>query len=1416
MNKKKSALFVFFAFLLAIVSANATEYYKVYQPSFTNEVADSIFVTGGVCADSQCASVTSQEINLLDGDKFQLCLEQSSGFTIQELKDCLNDAEINGNIANLGNSGWIVTKEQTGSFGSLTYFFPQGDRNLPIFFESTQYPQVCANNSYCIDDNIYGLNFNQLNEAIAEVGQVNIKNVDNPLKPIQVEIPVEIEETVCSAYQFANENYWYPTQIPQGYSDFDATTKIDLVIQDSQGTTLLEDQVVIPIEAETCAGLSAFSWTPQADLEDEEVTFTITTEVIDKQVITSLIDYASVTETIYPSNLDGTCWTRAYDFTLANKPTFDLTTSIAQIQQGEHLYVGFRGGAWRDESITPMQFEVLLVFDNGEQKITFPLSRDTSNLDVEEYFADLSNSISNLNPGNYEVTLITRPNGPNCISSNEVRQTQQLTILEVPSYSLNIHVVGNSSQALEGVSINVGLNKARDEFQVIPIYDKTQTTDEMGISSFDGLIAGTYTYTASLDGYSTVTNQVIIGSDTQLYINLPQENAAPIVDLPEEVTTYYFEGLDINLKDYIIDFNDAFSSLDIQASVVSGDASTQIINGNLLEIRTSMPNTVEVRVSAQDSSGASSEDTMMIYFEDNSIPVIKQFEASPSNGEQPFTTTFLIEVEDDSENPLTCIIDFDDGTSETFTCSKNDGIISIDHTFTNIGQYNTILTLRDEVQQETAQEQVFVFERTYASPQILTFNSNSQSQELPTDISFDWSTTHPDNLSMECTLRVNGVNNAVDCNEENYVVENYATSGLNVFTLIASDGQREDIRSIQREFYFPTDEVPTATISIDETSGISPLEVTFTTNVEDDNDGLMDLVCTLEFGDGNSIQDSCDELTSVTHTYTSQTQNINYRALLIVTDRSNNERRVTSELITVVPNFGPIIDYFSVQSANGFELPDNLTFIYSAYHPQSLSLFCNLDINGEITPVSCEGPFNINNYTEAGRASFILRVIDGRGLEVTRELNPNFIKVNNPPVIEVFTANQTLGVNSLTTTFSFVISDKDSDELSYKLSFGTNEKLSGSNIYSLQTEGTYSQPGVYNALLEVTDGIDTSVSSIEIVVLDENSTDNQPSIDVFSLTTSDGTFMLPNDIYLTHSVSHPQGVDVTCKLITPLGNLENITCGDVTILEEFNIPGVLEFTLVALDENGISRNKTITQEFFSRENSPDLTLENVAIDIDSVVTPGEFSFALRTNNETLAKRELSIQPSISCDGVTYKYAGEGGFLSTIALSSTQRDETFKFPLKTDTVDFLGAIPIGKVCVFNARVTDSFGTDITIIKNVEFNYPVKETLKPSINGYSVDVMDFISNTINEPFGTGYNKIDFTLHNYEAEAKEISISLISTQLGIGYNEEVYLGPGTSKDVSVPLLFTKDQKGTYPLRVSINDGSEKQIKYSYITIN
>ena len=302
----KKLLLLFAIVLVSLSSAHAADFYTVFQFNYAHETPDSVYIPGASCTDAQCNNVDlTKQVELFDFDAFNTCWNnfgQNQDET--EFLSCVEDSRIQGNTLDTqsGSVNRVVLKEQTEIFGSVKYFFPEGDSYIPEAYTVTDYQ---CDFEVCVDTQVIPLQFERFPTAIAEVGQLNIKNVDNELLPIQVEVPVEIEETVCSGYRFTNPDVWRPT-VPSGYSDFSANTQISLdITRVSTNDNLYSDSVAIPIEADTCAGLAAFSWTPDPSLENEQITFRVETEVIDNQVESSQIDWAQVTETIYPEDLDG-------------------------------------------------------------------------------------------------------------------------------------------------------------------------------------------------------------------------------------------------------------------------------------------------------------------------------------------------------------------------------------------------------------------------------------------------------------------------------------------------------------------------------------------------------------------------------------------------------------------------------------------------------------------------------------------------------------------------------------------------------------------------------------------------------------------------------------------------------------------------------------------------------------------------------------------------------------------------------------------------------------------------------------------------------------------------------------------------------------------------------------------------------
>jgi hypothetical protein len=82
--------------------------------------------------------------------------------------------------------------------------------------------------------------------------------------------------------------------------------------------------------------------------------------------------------------------------------------------------------------------------------------------------------------------------------------------------------------------------------------------------------------------------------------------------------------------------------------------------------------------------------------------------------------------------------------------------------------------------------------------------------------------------------------------------------------------------------------------------------------------------------------------------------------------------------------------------------------------------------------------------------------------------------------------------------------------------------------------------------------------------------------------------------------------------------------------------------------------------------------------------------------------------------------------------------------------------------------------------------------------------------------GYNDVEFNVYNRESFAKGLSVTVISPKLNIDFSDSVHLAAGEFSRVQVPLFVGTDvAPGMYPVRYSINYGTEKYSRYSYIQI-
>lgn len=785
----KRLLLLVLALFASAIAVQGTDFYSVYDFSYTAAPAASVYVTGNECTSADCSTVGTRTTqvytsgalscwqNYQDESQFNTCM---AGYAVA-------NGVVPGTRA-------IVKHTIPSSFGYADFFFTSGDSYLPNYFHTTHYD--CSSSSFCFDASPIAINFEKKANAIAEIGQLNIVNTDNKLLPVQVQVPVSIDETVCSAFRFTQPNMYHPEPI-SGYSDYNANTKISLSISNTNTNVQYSSQSIdLPIRADLCAGLAAFTWTPSASLVNTPVTFTVQTQVIDNQVVQpSLIDTTSAFETVYPSNLTGTCWARMSDFTLSNVNSLTLTPSVAQITVGESLFSLLQAGAYRDNTITPMSFNVQL-FLNGTQALSNTYNSQTN---LQLISQDLRAAIYSFPAGTYTVRAVVTPVGSGCTISTPVAQTQQLTILAPETYTATFNVKNEQFNNVNGANIALQLLTADDHYQNQPTYSQSRVTDANGNTAFATLVAGTYRYVVSFNGQQTVVGTEHIASNMNIYVILHGQNVAPTVDLPTNATSYYADPVVLNLQNYVTDYNDGFANLTITPEVISGMATASKVGTNLV-VSTTAPQTVVVRVTAQDPSGAIGRDEMTIYFNNNRAPVINKFVAEPTNGDAPFNTHFRVSVTDaDAADVLRCNLNFGDGTPEldNVLCNYLDYTA---HTYTLPGTYVARLTAMDGTATPViAYANVFVFNRTTVAPHIDFFNyQSSNGIFVPTDLVFTWSVSHPTNLPMNCTLRIVEANATFGHNVPiacvgSYSINNYNITGTSKFGLIARDSNGTEV-----------------------------------------------------------------------------------------------------------------------------------------------------------------------------------------------------------------------------------------------------------------------------------------------------------------------------------------------------------------------------------------------------------------------------------------------------------------------------------------------------------------------------------------------------------------------------------------------------------------------------------------------
>lgn len=1067
LSKKFIGFFATLLFLLVTInSVYSADVYSTYKPLYTVDTPTDIYVSGYACNNTECTSVDlDSKVSLYNGDSIFTCVDTYNlNGNYPQLLSCFDSAAIDSDYYSISGDDYIVVKyDSEKSFGYLTYFSASDDE---YFVNYIRKDNIVCNFDLCLDDQYLNVEFVKGNDAIAEIGNLNILNVDNKNMPVQVTVPVTISETVCSAYRLSNPNFWRAT-IPQGYSDYSAKTDVKLVIKnDDTGVEYFSQRITTSIFADNCATLNAFEWTPSVDLVNAVLEFSVESHVVDKQVLSSQKDYAYAYETMYPEDLESTCYARVQDFMLSNEPSFDLSSEVVRIDVGENLFANFKAGAFRDESVTPMDFDYNIYFDNN---LVLTETGLNAGYDIESFNEDLTSYISGLSAGNHQVKVVVTPNGLNCDISNDVTQILNLELTNPETYDVTIKVFGDDG-------ILVGANVEFDSMNLL--------TQSNGQVMFSEVLEGVYDYEVSYVGYETKFGTVVVGSDVSMSITLSSENSAPVVNFPNQFSEHYVYEIIVNVADYVVDYNEAFNSLDVNILKNSGSSVFNYNNGVLYFSSLGSSGTSSYSITVTDSSGESTTDTFDVVFTDNLAPSIITFSADSYDGYKVFTTNFNIFVRDADGDDMNCSINFGDGSVESADCAVLDGIA---HSFTTSRDYNVVLTVTDSFGNVvTSDLDIYVYEEV-TRPYVELFEVfSTNGNYVPTDLTFLFGASHDDiSENIYCELIINGALNDVSCDGVFSILE-YNLEGLARFEFVVRDDNG-----------FFDNRIVTMNFESGEEENFLPFITTFDLTSSNGNFVPTDLSFDYVVGHYGDEQITCTIIVNSNINLIPCTLNSYDISNYVLEGEGTFELVVTDEngdfvSSTITQNFEreiviinlPIINSFDMTSSNGAYLNTNLTFSFDYTYEGEGNLSCFSAVNDVRTSIDCENDFDVLDYDLAGAGKFELFIIDNLNNEISSVIFQSFSFENYLPFITSFDMVSSNGNMTPTDlTFDFVVGH-NGDE-SFTCSLFVNNVESAVDCNSSFNILNFNAIGQSIFELVVTDSNGDSVSSIIYNTFDE-------------------------------------------------------------------------------------------------------------------------------------------------------------------------------------------------------------------------------------------------------------------------------------------------------------------------------------------
>ena len=1425
---KNSAL-VLLAFLMAVtISFGADVYAKIDFDYEYGSNSEDVQVKVFKCQDSSCTSgkVTQISTEIYSSSAKSACFKN---YNQAQMNSCMDGYKISGNKA--PSSGMVVKFSNADATGNQQNYLVTASVKGDTFV--TTHTRVWFSNTftdYNYLTNDVDVEFTKVVRPRAEILQFQVKNLDNPSLPIQVNVEAGMRTTVCSAFVY--DTQYHKPGFANGYSDYSAKTKITLEVVDPDTDSIIATRSKnVDIEAGHCTATHEFSWTPPAQYEREEVMFRVRTEITDDQAYEPRDDVQTKTVTVYPEDLTNACWVIADNVLIANDNPIVFNTSNLHITLGNDSYLSFDVESYKSLN----QAGTNLVHNDYRVKVEFNDTEIINELvtsNAPTYYRDITHLVSSFEPGEYVVTVTVTPANNGCSIRTPVVLTDLLTIRTPPTPTPQNEAP--TIQLPNDVSIS-----DEDYTSTFTITDENVATVETVCYLNSNTNARILDYTVRTNHFRVVerlTNSafnvvlscravdeegVVSEIDSQL-ISFEEinTNVAPTIDLGADVLGITSNSYTDNLYTKINDANDPKSSLTTSCTINDTTRASLTKTGNVITIEKLANQAFNVLLDCrvEDPSGLFDTDSQVIGFSrDNLAPTIRAVPQIVLGGTSQSGTTQLIATDDVEVVAIRCYSNtllnavVDSNNVSTITRMSN---AAIDTSLTCEAEDNEGLTgttrvrvIFDEITTPTNTAPVLTV------PNLLNGSSNTQvlggvsaldleDGDLTNSIVCSESST---DISLTLSNGLLTVTRDVDTSIDTTVTCSVTDSG--------SLSDVETIRVVFTESSTPTNTAPVLTVpsllngssNTQVLGGVSALDL-------EDGDLTNSIVCSesstdisLTLSNGlltvtRDVDTSID--TTVTCSVTDSGSLSDVETIRVVFTESSTPTN-TAPVLTVpsLLNGSSNTQVLGGVSALDLEDGDLTNSIVCSESSTDISLTLsngqlsvNRDVNTSIdTTVTC-------SVTDSGSLSDVetIRVVF-TDITVTPGL-PHTAELNVVPT-EVFTHE------NVVITFNVTDNEGDVDCIltanSNILAIYSNGACVGNFTFNI----AFANPGNYTISLHTED------SDGNVIVLNETVEVIEKLGPIGSLTVTPENGFAPLDVVATYEVTHPQGLNMTCQLLVNGISYAN-NCSGVVNLDDL-AKGTYEVKLIGVDSNGLTFETSKFVTVFGEEDKLGNTTNGSVT--TTPIGNGQNNVTITISNETLNDRITMIRPYIVCeDGI--ENTMKGGAEIGVKLHSTANNPAVNYNFVLDMTDFLFNIDYDEVCTLFVEFRDNYGTILIVNTSIVFE-DTKQTLSgiPSIRGQEIDFRGHLQTLLKESvFKAGENYFGVALINNEGDNKKVTYTITGQNIFVQERGTYSLRAHETKLVPMAITLPQDVKpGVYMVRVTMEYDGIRESKLTYLKV-